>query len=70
MIRKVAEKVYRSFFDNLPDYAAVNLTYLRTFGKLPNLRHPKTFSEKIAWRKLYQHNPQFPIFADKVAVKA
>jgi hypothetical protein len=54
----------------LPDYAAVNLTYLRTFRRLPNLRHPRTFNEKIAWRKLYQHNPQFPIFADKIAVKA
>ncbi len=70
MIRKVAEKAYKALLDTLPDFAAVNLTYLRTFGGLPNLRHPKTFNEKIAWRKLYQHNLQFPIFADKIAVKA
>jgi hypothetical protein len=69
MIRSIVEKVYKSVIDSLPDYAAVNLTYLRYFRRLPNLRHPTTFNEKLAWRKLYQHNPQFPIFTDKIAVK-
>jgi len=62
--------LHKSVMDKLPDYAAVNLMYLRTFGRLPNLRHPRTFNEKIAWRKLYQHNPQFPTFSDKITVKA
>jgi hypothetical protein len=70
MIRTIAAKAYKSVLDVLPDYAAVNLMYFRTFRRLPNLRHPRTFSEKIAWRKLYQHNPRFPIFSDKIAVKA
>jgi len=70
MIRNVVEKVYESVIDTLPDYAAVNLMYFRRFRRLPNLRHPRTFNEKIAWRKLYQHNPKFPIFTDKIAVKA
>ena len=70
MSRNIVGKVYRSVMDRLPDYVLINLTYFRTFRRLPNLRHPRTFTEKIAWRKLYQHNPQFPIFADKVAVKA
>jgi len=65
----IAEKVYRSVIDRLPDYAAVNLMYFARFRRLPNLRHPRTFTEKIAWRKLYQHNPQFPVFSDKIAVK-
>ena len=56
--------------DRLPNYAAVNLMYFRSFRRLPNLRHPRTFNEKIAWRKLYQHDPKFPIFADKIAAKA
>ncbi len=70
MIRYLAEKTYHSIIDNLPDYAAVNLAYFRHFRRLPNLRHPRALSEKIAWRKLYQHNPLFPIFSDRVAVKA
>ncbi|MGA2160469.1 MAG: ATP-grasp fold amidoligase family protein [Dehalococcoidia bacterium] len=70
MIRNIVGKVYRAVIDRLPDYVLINLTYFRTFRRLPNLRHPRTFTEKIAWRKLNQHNPQFPIFADKIAVKA
>lgn len=70
MIRNVAEKAYKSVIERLPDYAAVNLMYLRRFRRLPNLRCPRTFNEKIAWRKLYQHDPRFPIFSDKIAVKA
>jgi len=70
MIRNIAQTVYESVIDRLPDYAAVNLMYFRYFRRLPNLRNPRTFNEKIAWRKLYQHNPLFPIFSDKVAVKA
>ena len=70
MIRYIVEKVCKSVIDSLPDYATVNLTYFRHFLRFPNLRHPRTFNEKIAWRKLYQHNPLFPIFGDKVAVKA
>ncbi len=55
--------------DRLPDYAAVNVLYFRRFRRFPNLKSPETFNEKIAWRKLYQRNPMFPIFSDKIAVK-
>ena len=70
LIRNIVGKVYQSVLDRLPDYAAVNLMYFRRFRRLPNLRHPRTLNEKIAWRKLYQRNPLFPVFADKIAVKA
>jgi hypothetical protein len=70
IIRNVMGKVYKSAVDRLPDYAAVNLMYLDSFRRLPNLRNPRTLNEKIAWRKLYEHNPQFTIFADKIVVKA
>jgi hypothetical protein len=70
MIRRIVEKVYNLVVDSLPDYPAVNLMYFARFRRLPNLRHPRTLNEKITWRKLYQHNPKFPIFSDKIAVKA
>jgi TupA-like ATPgrasp len=56
--------------DRLSDYAAVNVQYFRCFRRFPNLKSPETLNEKIAWRKLYQRNPKFPIFSDKIAVKA
>jgi hypothetical protein len=70
MITSLTEKIRESVRNLLPDYVAVNLLYYRVFRRLPDLKHPKTFNEKIAWRKLYQHNPQFPLFSDKIAVKA
>jgi len=70
MTESLGRKLRESVRDLLPDYLAVNLLYYGAFRKLPNLRHPRTFNEKIAWRKLYQHDPRFCVFSDKVAVKA
>jgi len=69
MTGSITHRVREALRDLLPDYIAVNLLYYRTFGRLPDLKHPRTFNEKIAWRKLHQHNPQFPLFSDKIAVK-
>lgn len=48
--------------------------YLRLKWKLCmdyplNLDNPKSFSEKLQWLKLYNHNPLYTILVDKVAVK-
>jgi hypothetical protein len=48
---------------------AIHADYFKIFGKYPRLRHPRTFNEKIAWRKLYQRDKRFTLFADKFAVK-
>ena len=63
-------RVRESLRNLLPHYAAVNLLYYSVFRRLPDLNHPKTFNEKIAWRKLYQRDPRFRVFSDKIAVKA
>lgn len=34
-----------------------------------NLKNPKSFSEKLQWLKLYDHNPLYTKLVDKVAVK-
>ncbi len=66
----VIDRIPDNVMDRLPDYAAIHLQYFQRFKKFPNLKTPKTLNDKIAWRKLYQKNPLFPIFADKIAVKA
>ncbi len=38
-------------------------------GYKPNLRLPRTYNEKLAWRILYDRNPLFPLTIDKVAVR-
>jgi len=70
MTGSVTHRVREGLRNLIPDYVAVRLLYYGAFRRLPDLKHPKTFNEKIAWRKLYQHNPLFPLFSDKIAVKA
>ena len=49
----------------------VRLRYLVNYGKLPNLRSPKTFDEKIHWLKLHviRYDPIYRICADKYLVR-
>lgn len=60
---------FRKLVEVLPEKQAIQLIYFRRFRSLPNLTHPRTFNEKIAWRKLYQRDPRLTLFSDKVAVK-
>jgi hypothetical protein len=39
-------------------------------GYFPSLSRPRTFNEKILWRKVFDHNPLFVTFSDKLACKA
>lgn len=38
-------------------------------GKWPNLKNPKTFSEKLQWLKLHDRRPEYTKMVDKLAVK-
>jgi len=58
-----------SFVRPLPDSLVIQLLFLRKFGRLPDFKNPKTFNEKINWRKLYQRDPRFIVFADKIDAK-
>lgn len=51
------------------DEAGINNLYKTYCGKLPNLKTPETFSEKLQWMKLNYHNPLMTICADKYAVR-
>jgi TupA-like ATPgrasp len=53
----------------LPPRLAVMLQFYRFHRKLLHLRHPRTFSEKVQRRKLYDRDPRFSLRADKVVVK-
>ena len=43
--------------------------YWLSIGKIPNLKNPTTFNEKISWLKLNDHNPKYHTLVDKLAVK-
>lgn len=41
----------------------------RHLGYWPNLATPLKFAGLMQWRKLFDHNPQFVVFSDKLATK-
>jgi hypothetical protein len=45
------------------------LQFRQQQGYWPHLRRPRSFSEKIAHRKLFDANPLYPMLADKWAVR-
>jgi hypothetical protein len=54
-------------------FSLTNTGLLRRFrknnGHLPNIANPHTYAERMLWRKIVDHNPQFVIFCDKLAAK-
>ncbi|MCL2468833.1 MAG: glycosyl transferase [Alphaproteobacteria bacterium] len=65
MIKKLATLVLQA----LPDALALHLLFFYKLGRFGNFAKPRTLNEKINWRKLYQRDPRFSVFADKLAVK-
>ena len=53
----------------LPDSTYIKLRYLFQMGKRLNLRHPKSFQEKLQWLKLHDQNPEYTMMVDKIKVK-
>lgn len=69
-IRKVYRRLHLyGWFNFLPDALDIKLLYLAHMGKLPNLKKPQTFNEKLNWLKLNDHNPLYTTLVDKYAVK-
>lgn len=63
--------IYRfpSFSAKLDDEKYVKFIYKWCFKKNIDLDHPRTFSEKLQWIKLYDHNELYTRIVDKYAVK-
>lgn len=61
--------LYYYLLDLLPDELALKITGWRRLGYWLNLKKPKTFNEKINWRKLHQRDPRFDVLSDKQDVK-
>jgi hypothetical protein len=46
------------------------LIFVRRVGYVPCVAVPRRYHEKILWRKVFDHNPLFNVFCDKLATKA
>lgn len=64
-LRKRGNKELREY----TDIASVNRLYYRKAGRFPDLHHPRLFSEKMQWLKLYYRNQEMEVAADKYGVR-
>lgn len=64
-------KALREILTKVSPAFAHRLMYRRAMGEFPNLKHPRTFNEKVSWLKLYQlpQEPLAAIVADKLRVR-
>lgn len=53
----------------LPDKLAITIIYRNATGKIPNLKNPQTFNEKLQWLKLNDRKPIYTKMVDKYSVK-
>ncbi|ADO82178.1 ATP-grasp fold amidoligase family protein [Ilyobacter polytropus] len=62
MLKKKIKLILRK---NLSDEIFIKISGLYHLGYLMNLKKPKTFNEKIQYRKLYDKNPLYSLCSDK-----
>lgn len=60
----------RGFFKWMPDKQFIKLAYRIRTGEKLNLHHPKTYTEKLQWLKLYDHRDEYTRMVDKYEAKA
>jgi hypothetical protein len=68
-LKRFFKPVWAPCRDALPATVHVVIDQLRVHHRLPDLKHPTTFSEKIAQRMLYDRDPRIPALVDKIAAK-
>lgn len=67
--KRLVERVVGNAFPGLRDYIRLCRGFYISLGHFPNVLNPKTFSEKIQRRKLFDRDARLPLRADKIAVK-
>ena len=66
--KRLRQNILR-FLSFVPDRTMVRLQYRIKFGRWPDLRNPKRFTEKLLLYKIDYHNPLMPVCSDKYAVR-
>lgn len=67
--RQRLKHVFWRLMQVLPDRSFISLKFFSIGGRFPDLDVPRTFTDKVQVRKLYDRNPLFPVMVDKHAVK-
>lgn len=65
----VAYRLFSPIVSRLPVKLSIFILFFRRFHYLPDLKKPKSFNEKLQWRKLHDRNSLLTVIADKLASK-
>jgi hypothetical protein len=66
----VVRSFYNFFvFKIIPPRLYVRYRFKKVFGYNLNLKEPKTFNEKLQWKKFNDHNPIYTLCSDKYLVR-
>jgi len=68
-IRNAGKLVFWGIAPYLPAELRLKILFMNTHGTWPDLGRPKTFSEKVQWRKLHDRREILTLFADKYRVR-
>ncbi|MHA7878151.1 MAG: ATP-grasp fold amidoligase family protein [Saccharospirillum sp.] len=58
-----------AYLDRLLGFPREKRRFLKAHGYPLNLQQPRTFNEKLCWKKIYDRNPVLPVIADKLRVR-
>lgn len=53
----------------LPDKLYLKIKFRSAMGYSLNLKHPRTYAEKLQWLKLYDRRPEYTMMVDKITAK-
>lgn len=68
-LRRIVRNGFYTYCSHIPDKLFIQLSYLASMYRWPNLNKPKKFTEKLQWLKLYGHQSFYTTLADKLSVK-
>ena len=80
-IRNIIIKLFRPIYYSYTGYEIINLfkrlnrykrekkIFFKYLGYFPDLKNPRSFNEKILWKKIYDRDPLLPIVSDKYMVR-
>ena len=67
----IAIRAYGIYFLNkICNYKQEKIRFYKEVGYQLNLKNPKSYNEKIVWKKINDRNPLLPITADKYKVRS
>ena len=66
---RLAVNMSKGVYNKMPDEEYLKFVFKARMGKELDLAHPESFSEKLQWLKLYDHDPRYTRMVDKYEVK-